>query len=105
MARPPAAALSPSLLPYADGWEVESSSWLRAKSSSFEEDYEWEKMEEVKEGEAEVAQRVIEPEDFVAAADKVKRHAFELARRLLEVEAEVERQRASLGGLPDYSLF
>jgi hypothetical protein len=62
-------------------------------------------MEEVKEGEAEVAQRVIELEDFVAAADKAKRHAFELARRLLEVEAKVERQRASLGGLPDYSLF
>jgi hypothetical protein len=45
-------------------------------------------MEEVKEGEAQAAQRVIGPEDFVADNNEAERRAFELVRHLSEVEAE-----------------
>jgi hypothetical protein len=42
----------PSLLPYAGGWEAGSSSQWRAWSASFEDDVDWEEMDEVKESEA-----------------------------------------------------
>jgi RecB family endonuclease NucS len=47
----------------------------------------------VKEGEAKAAQWIIGPVDFVADDDEAERHAFELARRLSEVEAEAAQLR------------
>jgi hypothetical protein len=62
--------------------------------SSFEEDVDWEGLEEVKEAKA--AQRVLGLEDFITDDDKAEQSAFELARHLSEVDAEVARQRAAL---------
>jgi hypothetical protein len=82
-----------SLLPYTDGWEARSSSCRRAPFPSL--DYEWE--DEVKE--EEVEQRMLAPEDFVAA-DEAERRAFELAKRLSEEEAEAEQKTRGVLGTP-----
>jgi hypothetical protein len=48
--------------------------------------------------------RVLGPEDFVVAAGEAKWHAFELVRRLSEVEAEAARQRAALETRTDVAI-
>jgi hypothetical protein len=59
-------------------------------------------MEEVKEGEA--VQQVIAPEDFVANNDEAERRAFELVRRLSEVEAEALWQRGAMEARVDVAV-
>jgi hypothetical protein len=60
-------------------------------------------LEQVKEAEAEAdaAQRVLGPEDLIAADDEAEWRAFELARHLSELEAEAARQRAALEACVD----
>jgi hypothetical protein len=72
----------------------------RARSLSFED---WEVPEE-EVAEADPAQRVLGPEDFIAEDDEAERRAFELACRLSEVEAEAARQRAALDARNDVAL-
>jgi hypothetical protein len=80
---------------------VGSSTRRLARSLSFEDDVDCEK-EEVKEAEA--AQWVLGPEDFIADDDEAEWRAFELVRRLSEVEAEAARQRAALEACVDIAL-
>jgi hypothetical protein len=48
-------------------------------------------LEEEREAEAESAQGVLSPEDFIAANEEAERRAIELACRLSEVEAKAAR--------------
>jgi hypothetical protein len=72
----------PPLVPYVGGWEAGSSSQRRARSPSFKDDVDWEGPKKEKEAEANAAQRVLGPKDFIAIDDEAERRAFELAHHL-----------------------
>jgi hypothetical protein len=54
--------------------------------------------------ETDLAQRVLGLEDFIAEDEEAERSTFELARRLLEVEAKAAWQRATLDACTDVTL-